>query len=84
MTSRTQWTDARVGREMRDAVAGVAKAANCGVASMTIDVITPAERAEALRKAFDYKQLAGRVIDQAQAATYRDMAAAELKKAGIA
>jgi hypothetical protein len=41
------------------------------------------EAAEALAKAFDYQQMARRVADQAEAASYRELAAAELRKAGV-
>jgi len=43
-----------------------------------------AERAEALAKAFDYRQMAGRVSNQEMAASYRDLAERELQKAGAA
>lgn len=82
--SRRQWSEAEVQRETLAALRAVSKASGCTIKLAGLEVTTPPERAAALAKAFDYRQTAGRMVNQAEAAAYRDLAARTLKEAGLA
>jgi predicted kinase len=83
VSGRRQWSEADVQRETLAALREVAKASRCTIKLTGLEVTTPPERAEALAKAFRYDQAASRMINQAEAAAYRDMAARERRKAGV-
>lgn len=78
------WSEERVDRELLGAIQKVTKAAGCTNVRGSIEYVTPPERAEALAKAADYDQAAGRMANQAEAAAYRELAATERQKAGVA
>ena len=80
-----QWTEKRLLRETRDAVYDVVKRAGCSVRSMDIEIITPAESAAALKQAFEYRQMADRILqhDPIAADGYRKLAKRTLEQVGL-
>ena len=81
--SRTQWSDHRIGVEMAGAINAVAKASRSTITSAEITFTTPAERAEALAKAFRYGQLAGQMTNPVDADAYGQLAAEYDRRAGM-
>lgn len=72
--SASQWDWSRVARETRDAVYEVDERAACDVQSMDIEMTTPAERAEASRRASECTRRAALMTDPIAADGYRQMA----------
>ncbi len=79
-----KWADwPEVASQTRDAIYDVAKANGCKVTSIDIDMTTPAEAHEALKKAAAYQEQAERLIDRGSADAYRALARKTLKEAGL-
>ena len=82
--TRRQWSEADVRDETLSALREIAKASRCTIKLTGVEVTSPPERAEALAKAHQYDQAAGRVSDPIDAANYRELAAKERQRAGVA
>jgi hypothetical protein len=81
--NRRQWTTDDVDREMRAAIRGVAKAADCTITGGEVNYSTPVERAEASAAASRYRRLAAAATSPADADGYRELAKQALDAAGI-
>jgi hypothetical protein len=82
--TRTQWDGPRVNRELSRVIKDVLKSSGCSLTTATVEYVTPPERAEALSKAFEYRQMAERLTDGASADSYRALAKKTLQEAGLA
>jgi hypothetical protein len=79
-----KWADwPTVARQTGEAIKAIAKANGCALRSAEIEMTTPAEAHEALKKAAEYRRMADTLTDRASADSYRQLAKKILKEAGM-